>query len=136
VAVARGTDENGAVVYETRNIEDLQVGDFVLARDEFGDAVQLRRVTDTVRRTADRLRVLTFQSPTGSRQTLRTTDEHPFWAVNHNEFRPAAWLNPGDTFISPDGHLQALIETESESHPGGVFVCNFTVDIGDQRGQP
>jgi hypothetical protein len=129
VAVARGRDESGAVVYTTRNIEDLKVGDLVLARDEFGEAIQLRRVTETVKRTTDRLRVLTFESASGVRQTLRTTDEHPFWTVNHHEFRPASWLEPGDTFIGPDGQLQTLTATESESHPDGVFVYNFTVDI-------
>jgi hypothetical protein len=86
-------------------------------------------VTETVKRTAFALQVLEFADASGRTQTLRTTPEHPFWAVNHHEFRPAGRLQPGDTFISPDGQLQTLTATESESHPDGVFVYNFTVDI-------
>jgi hypothetical protein len=129
IVVARDDAALGDVVYTTRNIEDLKVGDLVLARDEFGETIQLRRVTETVKRTTDRLRVLTFESLSGIRQAIRTTPEHPFWTVNHHEFRPARRLEPGDTFISPDGELQTLTATESESHPDGIFVYNFTVEI-------
>jgi hypothetical protein len=86
-------------------------------------------VTATVKRTTFALQVLEFADASGRTQALRTTPEHPFWTVNHHKFRSAGRLQPGDTFISPGGQFQTLTATESESHPDGIFVYNFTVEI-------
>ncbi len=50
----------------TKNIEDVEEGDYVLARDEFGNEIGMRRVVEVYRRTSDHLRILTFQAKDGT----------------------------------------------------------------------
>jgi hypothetical protein len=114
--------------YVTKNIEDIQVGDLVLARDEHGREIGYRPVKEVYRRTSFHLRHLTFRDATGQRQTLLTTDEHPFWSATRSEFVDAGKLKIGDRFTSPDGRLQTLVDTRREERPDGVAVFNFQVD--------
>jgi len=114
--------------FVTKNIEDIEVGDFVLARDEFGNEIGLRRVVEVYRRTSDHLRILRFEANDGSQQTLETTDEHPFWIVGDETFTEAKDLKVGDQVTSPHGELQTLIDTYDEPKPEGVPVFNFQVE--------
>ncbi len=72
--------------YITKPICEIRKGDVVLSRDEFGNDIGLKRVVEVYRSTADHLRILTFQSPDGAEQTLKTTDDHPFWVVSRDAF--------------------------------------------------
>jgi len=114
--------------YETRAIQDIREGDAVLARNENGRALGLKDVVETYVRTSDHLRILTFESEDGTRQTLKTTDEHPFWVVNQAEFVEAEKLCVGDQCAGPHGELQRLLSTVYESHPEGITVYNFQVE--------
>ena len=67
--------------WTTKAIEDIAVGDLVLARDEHGTALGWKPVKEVYRRTSDHLRHLTFRDAAGHEQTFETTDEHPFWSV-------------------------------------------------------
>ncbi len=87
-----------------------------------------KRVKQIFRRITDHLRHLTFQSPTGARQTFETTDEHPFWSQSEFRWRPAGDLQPGDRVIDPHGEQSLLIATHREPHPEGVTVYNFEVE--------
>ncbi len=111
-----------------KNIEDLQPGDLVVAREEHGTEVSLRPVKDVYRRTSDHLRHLTFRDQSGQEQVFSTTDEHPFWSVTENSFVNAGSLPIGHQVTGPDGALQTLVQTQREDHPGGVPVFNFQVD--------
>lgn len=111
-----------------KNIEDLQPGDLVVAREEHGTEVSLRPVKDVYRRTSDHLRHLTFRDQSGQEQVFSTTDEHPFWSVTANSFVDAGSLPIGHQVTGPDGALQTLVQTQREDHPGGVPVFNFQVD--------
>ena len=114
--------------YRTKRIDEIRVGDIVMARDEFGNELGLKRVVEVYRRISDHLRILKFESDGGTTQTLETTDEHPFWVVNQDRFVNAAQLSVGDQFSGPNGEATRLVSTEYELHPEGVPVYNFQVE--------
>jgi hypothetical protein len=114
--------------YITRSIEDIGEGDFVLARDAFGRDVGVKRVAEVYRRVSDHLRILTFRAADGTEQTLKTTDEHPFWTENRQAWIEAKNLAVGDTFIGPHGEFQTLVATVYEPHPDRIRVFNFQVE--------
>jgi len=114
--------------YQTRAIQDIRPGDIVMAREETGHAINLKEVVETYVRTSDHLRILTFESEDGRRQTLKTTNEHPFWLVNEGAFVEAEQLSLGDQVTGPGGELQRLVSTVYELHPVGIPVYNFQVD--------
>ena len=76
--------------------------------------------------------MLEFEDARGERQTLRTTDEHPFWVVNTSEaggrYIPAQHLEVGQSFTGPNGERLTLIASRRDSHPTGIPVYNFEVD--------
>ena len=63
----------------TKNIEDIEPGDLVLARDELTGKLAPKRVLDAYAREVDQLRILHIRTSDGSTEEIRTTDEHPFW---------------------------------------------------------
>ncbi len=111
----------------TKNIEDIQAGDLVLARDEHGSAIGLKPVKETYQRVSHHLRHLTFETPDGTQQTLSTTDEHPFWSVTAYEFVEAGSLIVGNSVTDPNGETQTLVRSAREEFPDGVPVFNFQV---------
>jgi hypothetical protein len=111
----------------TKNIEDIQAGDLVLARDEHGSAIGFKPVKETYQRVSHHLRHLTFETPDGTQQTLSTTDEHPFWSVTADEFIEAGSLIVGHSVTGPNGETQTLISSNREEFPNGIPVFNFQV---------
>ncbi len=119
--------------FTTKNIEEIEVDDLVLARDEHGQEIGWRRVVEVYRRTSDHLRHVTFRDESGREQTLDTTDEHPFLIANPHsatgdQFVNASHLRLGDKVQSPGGTPQTLIATTRTEHPAGVPVFNFQVE--------
>ena len=90
--------------------------------------LESKPVKQIFRRTTYHLRHLTFESPTGARQTFETTDEHPFWSHGAARWIPAGDLQPGDRVIDPHGGQSQLIATHRDPHPEGVTVYNFEVE--------
>lgn len=111
----------------TKNIEDIQAGDLVLARDEHGSAIGLKPVKETYQRVSHHLRHLTFETANGTQQMLSTTDEHPFWSVTAEEFIEAGSLIVGHSVTGPNGETQTLVSSAREEFPDGVPVFNFQV---------
>jgi hypothetical protein len=118
---------DGDVKLVTKNIEDIQAGDLVLARDEHGSAIRLKPVKETYQRVSHHLRHLTFETPDSNQQTLSTTDEHPFWSVTADEFIEAGSLIVGHSVTGPNGETQALVSSAREEFSKGVLVFNFQV---------
>ncbi|MFY9253692.1 MAG: polymorphic toxin-type HINT domain-containing protein [Fuerstiella sp.] len=112
----------------TCNIEDIQAGDLVLARDEHGQEIGLKPVKEVYKRTSFHLRHLTFESADGDQQTLSTTDEHPFWSVTADEFVEAGSLPVGHQVTDPHGKTQTLVGSTREEFPNGIPVFNFQVE--------
>jgi hypothetical protein len=148
--------EDCDVYYVTTNIENIKVGDYVLAQDVETGEVSLKEVTDTFVRTSDHLRYLTTIDEEGDTQTIETTDGHPFWVVTdnpdlsraagdfvvengtilyhenltvteHGYYVEAKDLKVGDVFIGANGELTTLTDTYREEFSNGVTVYNFTV---------
>jgi hypothetical protein len=113
--------------YETKAIQDIQEGDIVLARDEDGNALGYKEVVEVYRRTSDHLRILQFVAEDGSTQTLKTTNDHPFWETGKRTFINAGELQVGDRVIGPQGELQTIAATTLELHSEGIPVFNFQV---------
>jgi hypothetical protein len=88
----------------------------------------LKPVLDAFARESGQLRLLTIATVDGSEQTLRTTDEHPFWVEDRNEFVDAGELKIGDELTGPGGELQVVTASVYEPHPEGVAVFNIEVD--------
>jgi len=130
--------------YITSNIEDLRVGGWVLAADPQTGKLHHRRIVDAFARTVTRLRVLDLRGPHGRLQTLRTTDEHPFWVPDAQRFVAAGELAAGDGLLGPRGERQQVVSSHSEAHREGVRVYNFEVEgahtyfvlAGDLHGIP
>jgi Pretoxin HINT domain len=112
---------------QTKAIEDVRAGDFVLAFDDGTGLLELGRVSETYRRVANHLRILQLKSAGGTSQELRTTDEHPFWVVGSRWTR-AADLSIGEKVLQSDGSTAIVARTVREEHPDGVAVFNFEVE--------
>lgn len=125
------TTRQATVTKEVRRqtrMDEIKEGDVVLARDEFGDTIAQKKVTRVFRRMSDHLRLLTFEARDGTRQTIKTTDEHPFALADSLDFVPAGELAIGTEVPGPNGEIQNLVESLREEHPEGIPVFNFEVE--------
>ncbi|QDU95673.1 polymorphic toxin-type HINT domain-containing protein [Lignipirellula cremea] len=113
-------------VYTTKNIEDIEVGDTVVSYNEATGENELKPVTDTFDRVSDHLRILEIETADGERQTLETTDEHPFFTPLSGWIK-AGELKVGDTVLDHQRQTATVRQTIHESHLDGVAVYNFTV---------
>lgn len=87
-----------------------------------------KRVRQTFQRTVDHLRILEVRGEDGSTQTIKTTDEHPFWVPAADEYVEAKHLTPGTKLTGANGHFITVTSTRHEPHPEGVTVYNVEVD--------
>jgi hypothetical protein len=113
----------------------------LLARDEHDpDAPLVRpkvlqRIVRTYERTAYHLQVLTLADADGRRQSLRVTDEHPFYrtapaaggSAGVPGSTPARSLAAGDEVLGDCGVL-TVIANAREAHRQGVKVYNLEVE--------
>ncbi|MEU4210822.1 polymorphic toxin-type HINT domain-containing protein [Streptomyces sp. NPDC026206] len=87
----------------TRPIEQIELGDQVLATDPKSGVTGQRRVDATIYTPDDRdFTEITLAQNNGG-GSLTTTDHHPFWAENDKQWKNAADLTPQDTLRTPDG---------------------------------
>jgi hypothetical protein len=112
----------------TKPIEDVRVGETVLSRDQYdeGDDLDMEPVARVFRHTSDHLRVLTIQDDDGNVETIRTTNEHPFY-VEGQGWTGAKDLAAGALLAEPDGSDAVVLSSVYEAHPEGVTVFNFEV---------
>ncbi|QDT36050.1 polymorphic toxin-type HINT domain-containing protein [Stratiformator vulcanicus] len=108
-------------------IEEIKVGDKVLARDEDGEAIGWQEVDEIYERTSDHLRFLKVRSESGETQTFETTDEHPFWSASRAAWIDAGDLKAGEKLIDSKGHFHTLVLSNRINHPEGIAVFNFRV---------
>jgi hypothetical protein len=77
-------------------IEDLRLGDEVLAFDERTGAIAARRVVTTHVHETTRTGVLTLRDG----RSLRVTPEHPIFDAGTQRFEPAGSIRPGDEVVT------------------------------------
>lgn len=144
VPAATTSPRDDNFVYSTKLIEDITVGDLVMARDPETGEVTQKRVVDAFRRTSDHLRILEIKSADGEVQRIETTDEHPFWVTGYG-FVNAGELQVGDQLDDAGGANGAfIVRSLRDDHPDGIQVCNFEVEdfhtyfvrAGGTRGPP
>ena len=125
--VITGISADGSLL--TKSIEDVREGDLVLSRDQHdpADDLEPRRVVNAFSKTADHLRLLSLRDEDGNIQTIRTTDDHPFW-VRSEGWITASELSIGDLLSEPDRGVLTLVESVREAAAGGVTVFNLEVE--------
>ena len=84
-------------------------------------------MTQVFSKTSDHLRVLTVQDAAGNVETIKTTDEHPFF-VEGLGWTDAGALERGMTLDRPDGSDAFVVSSTYEAHPEGIAVFNFEVE--------
>ncbi len=105
----------------SRPIDEIEVGDFVLARSEFDPAgpLELKRVEEKFVRTAMVMELVVHG------QSIKTTAEHPFYVPAQGKFVAAGELQVGEQLLGHDGKL---VQIESIGSTGEVTtVYNLRV---------
>ena len=123
------TGQNPDGTLSTRSIEDLKVGDLVLARDQndANDDLDLRRVTNVFRKTSDHIQTVLIEGDDGNVETIQTTDEHPFY-VDGRGWVGAGDLQEGDRVQETDGTWQSVLRSVREEFADGITVYNLEVE--------
>lgn len=89
-------------------IEEVRVGDEVLATDPQTGESGARKVQELIRHGGDHTMVdVTLDDGT----VIEATDEHPFWSANRGEFVFAIEIEVGDLVLGADGDLLTVTET-------------------------
>jgi hypothetical protein len=100
-------------------IEEVQVGDWVWARDEVTGEVRLCEVEETYRNESP---VILEVSAGG--ETLATTPGHPFWVLDHG-WKDAGELEVGDHLVNLRG--ESVVVEDIRRRPVPEAVYNFSV---------
>ena len=106
-----------------KNIEDIEVGDLVLAKDENNPDGELayKEVTNLYRNQRDDIVKLNV-----GEQIIETTDNHPFW-VEGKGWVFADELQVGDELQRADGSNLTIDKVEFVKLDEPITVYNFTV---------
>lgn len=88
-------------------IEDIKVGDFVLAYDEQTSSLQAEHVTGLIRPQPKPTYALQFKGPHGEVDAFRATADHPWYTTSHHWVHTAD-LKAGDTIETATGEAFTL----------------------------
>ncbi|KJY40423.1 hypothetical protein VR46_27795, partial [Streptomyces sp. NRRL S-444] len=110
----------------TKKIEDIEVGDEVLAADPRSGELGSRPVSRLIRAEGTReLNTLSIATSEGV-EDLVTTRDHPFWSPSEQKWLHAGDLRAGSTLLTGDG--ETVIVTGNRASVEYVKTYNFTVD--------
>ncbi|KZE54406.1 hypothetical protein AV540_26370 [Brevibacillus parabrevis] len=104
-----------------KNIEDIEVGDMVLAKDEETGEQAYKEVTHLYRND----KKITYDLSIGD-QIIETTENHPFW-VEGKGWVLAADLQVGDELQQSNGNTLKIDKIKKVIHDELVKVYNFSV---------
>ncbi|MGX9920953.1 polymorphic toxin-type HINT domain-containing protein [Streptomyces sp. NPDC002248] len=96
---------------EKRQIQDVKVGDEVLATDPETGKTHKRRVIAAIITNDDKEFTRLTIRAAGEEDEITSTDNHPFWSPNRHAWVDAANLVAGDTLITPTGSSVQVVET-------------------------
>ncbi|MEU2429881.1 polymorphic toxin-type HINT domain-containing protein [Streptomyces sp. NPDC007861] len=109
----------------TKAIEDVEIGDSVLATDpETGKTAAKTVTAELVHHDKDLVDVV-IGSEDGSTSTLHTTAHHPFWDETAHAWKTAESLTPGHELSTAAGKRAVLINTTHRA--GTADMYNLTV---------
>jgi len=104
-----------------RNIEEINVGDRVLSKNEETREISYKEVTHLYRNEKN----IIYEISVGN-QTIETTDNHPFWVENKG-WVLAADLKVGDKLQQSNGNTLTIDKINIVEYKEAVRVYNFTV---------
>ncbi|QDU09050.1 polymorphic toxin-type HINT domain-containing protein [Gimesia aquarii] len=110
--------------FKLKSVADYQVGDAIMAFNHETGQREQKTVTQTFKRQIDHLRILEVEGEDGSTQTIKTTNEHPFWSTAARDYVEAKHLKPGTKLQGANGHFITVKSTRYEPHPQGITVYN------------
>ncbi|TGB00874.1 sugar-binding protein [Streptomyces sp. MZ04] len=109
-----------------KDIEDVEIGDKVLATDPKTGETSEREVTATIVTNDDKqFTELTIATPDGA-EKLTATYEHPFWSVDQRDWVEAGDLKPGMTLRTDDGRTVTV--TAARQYQEHARTYNLTVE--------
>jgi len=111
-----------------KNIEDIRPGDVVMAMDDETGEMLPKRVVEVFKNFVDHICVVTISaSEDAQEQTIRTTDEHPFFVPGHGWIE-AKSLSPGDSLLQSDEQIATVVSVAREDLDQPEAVYNFEVE--------
>ncbi|MFD6556375.1 Hint domain-containing protein, partial [Streptomyces sp. NPDC058398] len=109
----------------TKDIENIKLGDKVLATDPKTGKTGPRKVTRLIRTEGDkRFNELSIATKNGI-EKLTATHGHPFWSPSQHDWIPAGSLKPGMTLRTTGGHT--VIVTGNHPFTKHTRTYNLTV---------
>ncbi|MFI8104012.1 polymorphic toxin-type HINT domain-containing protein [Streptomyces sp. NPDC086023] len=109
----------------TKDIEDVEIGDQVLATDPETGKTGAREVTRLIKTADDKhFNRLSIATENGI-ETLTATYEHPFWSPSARAWMNAQDLKPGMTLLTDDG--TTVIVTGNKPFSKHATTYNLTV---------
>ncbi|WP_338676733.1 polymorphic toxin-type HINT domain-containing protein [Streptomyces sp. SCSIO 30461] len=110
----------------TKDIEDIEVGDEVMATDPETGESGSRKVSRLIRTEDDKhFNELTITTADGA-QKLTATHEHPFWSPSEKRWVEAGRLRAGATLLTDDGTTVTV--TNNRPYTKHARTYNLTVD--------
>ncbi|MER7822688.1 polymorphic toxin-type HINT domain-containing protein [Streptomyces sp. NPDC096097] len=114
----------------SKAIEDVQVGDKVLATDPQTGRTEAKTVTATITTPDDKeftdLTLTDDANPRGPPVTLTSTSHHPHWSETRRQWLDAGDFAEGEQLRRPDGSTVTVKVTRN--YPLAVTTHNLTVD--------
>ncbi|MFG2552990.1 polymorphic toxin-type HINT domain-containing protein [Streptomyces sp. NPDC048581] len=109
----------------TEDIEDIEIGDKVLATDPKTGETGARKVTRLIVTEADKhFNELSIATEDGVKK-LTATHEHPFWSPSERNWIAAGALTPGMTLRTDEG--DSVVVTGNRAYDDKVRTYNLTV---------
>jgi hypothetical protein len=109
----------------TKNIEDVELGDKVLATDPETGETRPREVTRLIRTEDDKFFNELSVATSEGVEKLTATHEHPFWSPSERDWIEAGKLMAGMTLLTDDG--DTVIVTGNRAYTQHATTYNLTV---------
>ncbi|MFG2987567.1 polymorphic toxin-type HINT domain-containing protein [Streptomyces sp. NPDC048258] len=114
----------------TKAIQDIKVGDTVMATDPQTGETRPKQVTATITTPDDKeftdLTLTDDASPRGPPVAITSTSHHPYWSETRRQWSDAGDLVPGEQLRKPNG--TTLTVQATRNYPYAVTTYNLTVD--------
>ncbi|WP_374776442.1 polymorphic toxin-type HINT domain-containing protein [Streptomyces sp. NBC_01310] len=114
----------------SKAIEDIRVGDTVMATDPQTGETRPKKVTATITTPDDKdftdLTLTDDANPRGPPATITSTFHHPYWSETRRQWTDAGDLTPGEQLRQPNG--TTLTVQTTRNYPYAVTTYNLTVD--------
>ncbi|MER5778291.1 polymorphic toxin-type HINT domain-containing protein [Streptomyces sp. NPDC002039] len=111
-------------------IQDIRVGDIVMATDPQTGETRPKKVTATITTPDDKeftdLTLTDDAAPRGPPEQITSTRHHPYWSETRHQWTDAGDLTPGEQLRRPDG--ATLTVKTTRNYPYAVTTHNLTVD--------